>query len=84
MFLPGEKIEISMRIHMDKRIVSSLNLGPRDMSGTLVLHTVLGNDHFIAISGEYRTRPIDLINVQQGMLTLMIQCLHALEISLKP
>ncbi|KXN92909.1 Inositol polyphosphate 5-phosphatase OCRL-1, partial [Leucoagaricus sp. SymC.cos] len=53
MFLPGEKTEISLIVQLDKRITSLLNLGPRDMSGTLILHTVLGKDHFIAISGDY-------------------------------
>lgn len=54
MLLPGEETEIALTVHIDNRIASSLNLGPRDMSGTLILHTVLGKDHFIAISGEYR------------------------------
>ncbi|XP_006455161.1 hypothetical protein AGABI2DRAFT_187599 [Agaricus bisporus var. bisporus H97] len=52
-FLPGEKTEIALTLHIDSRIASSLNLGPHDMSGTLILHTILGQDHFIAISGEY-------------------------------
>lgn len=55
MFLPGEKIEIALTIQIDNRVASLLNLGPRDLSGTLILHTVLGKDHFIAISGEYCT-----------------------------
>ncbi|KAF5350453.1 hypothetical protein D9756_008648 [Leucocoprinus leucothites] len=53
LFLPGEKTEISITIHIEIRIAEALNLGSRDMSGTLILHTVLGKDHFIAISGEY-------------------------------
>ncbi|KAF9453377.1 DNase I-like protein [Macrolepiota fuliginosa MF-IS2] len=53
MILSGEKIEIALTIQMDNRVAASLNLGPRDLSGTLILHTVLGKDHFIAISGEY-------------------------------
>lgn len=54
MIIPGDKTEIKLTVKIDNRVASALNLGPRDMSGTLILHTIPGKDHFIAISGEYR------------------------------
>ncbi len=63
MFMPGEKTEIQLTVQIDSRVTSTLNLGPRDMSGTLILHTVLGKDHFIAISGEYCKWPRFLTRV---------------------
>lgn len=44
---------ISVIFHIGKRFSPLFNLCPRDMKGTLILHTILGKDHFIAISGEY-------------------------------
>lgn len=54
MIIPGDKTEIKLTVKIDNRVASVLNLGPRDMSGTLILHTIPGKDHFIAISGDYR------------------------------
>ncbi|KAJ3560511.1 hypothetical protein NP233_g10791 [Leucocoprinus birnbaumii] len=53
LLLPGEKSEVSVTVHMEKHIASSFNIGSRDINETLILHTVLGKDHFIAVSGEY-------------------------------
>ncbi|KAF8909683.1 Endonuclease/exonuclease/phosphatase [Gymnopilus junonius] len=52
--LPNEVTEISLRAHIDNDVASILNLRPSDLSGTLILHTVLGKDHFISVSGEYQ------------------------------
>lgn len=49
---------ISVIFHIGKRFSPLFNLCPRDMKGTLILHTILGKDHFIAISGEYRKQLI--------------------------
>jgi inositol polyphosphate 5-phosphatase INPP5B/F len=52
--LPNEIIQITVRAYIDNALALILNQGPRDLSATLILHTVLGKDHFISASGEYR------------------------------
>ena len=52
--LPNETIQITVRIYINNAMAFILNQGPRDLSATLILHTILGKDHFISISGEYR------------------------------
>ncbi|KDR77003.1 hypothetical protein GALMADRAFT_246188 [Galerina marginata CBS 339.88] len=52
--LPGEVMEVLLRAYVDNKVASILNLQPNDLSGTLILHTVLGKDHFISVSGEYQ------------------------------
>jgi hypothetical protein len=47
-------MEISLVAYVDNAIASILNFRPKDLSGTLILHTILGKDHFISVSGEYR------------------------------
>ncbi|KAI1792704.1 DNase I-like protein [Ganoderma leucocontextum] len=51
--LPGETAEITISAHVDDGTASQLNLGNTHLEDTLVLHTVLGRDHFIAVSGDY-------------------------------
>ena len=54
LLLPNEVAEITLTAFVDNAVASLLNRRPRDLSGTLILHTVMGKDHFILISGEYR------------------------------
>ena len=51
--LPNETIQITVRAYIDNSMALILNQGPRDLSATLILHTVLGKDNFISVSGEY-------------------------------
>ncbi|KAM5546090.1 hypothetical protein V8D89_000216 [Ganoderma adspersum] len=51
--LPGETAEIAISAHIDGATASQLNLGNTHLEDTLVLHTALGRDHFIAVSGDY-------------------------------
>ena len=51
--LSNETIQITVRAYIDNAMALTLNQGPRDLSATLILHTVLGKDHFISVSGEY-------------------------------
>jgi phosphatidylinositol-bisphosphatase len=39
--------------HVDKASISRLNLGPKNLNGTLILHTLMGKDHFISVTGTY-------------------------------
>jgi len=52
--LSNETIQITVRAYIDNATALILNQGPRDLSATLTLHTVLGKDHFISVSGEYQ------------------------------
>ncbi|KAF8961879.1 DNase I-like protein [Flammula alnicola] len=52
--LPDEVMDITLSAYVDNNIASILNLRPKDLSGTLILHTVMGKDHFISVSGEYQ------------------------------
>ncbi|KAJ3544105.1 hypothetical protein NMY22_g2904 [Coprinellus aureogranulatus] len=51
--LPDESVEVTFTAHVNNTIASTLNRRPTDLSGTLILHTLLGKDHFIAVSAEY-------------------------------
>ncbi|KAJ8082122.1 hypothetical protein PM082_007969 [Marasmius tenuissimus] len=54
LILPSEELEIVLSVLVDDRSASKLNLGPRDLDCTLIMHTLLGKDHFITVSGKYR------------------------------
>lgn len=51
--LPGETAEIAISAHIEGATASQLNLGNTHLEDTLVLHTALGREHFIAVSGDY-------------------------------
>jgi len=40
---------------VDNLAASQLNLASPDLYYTLILHTALGKDHFVSVTGEYRT-----------------------------
>ncbi|KAH9848135.1 DNase I-like protein [Lenzites betulinus] len=50
---PGEKAEISLTVYVGDSTASRLNVGSTRLEETLVIHTALGRDHFVAIGGEY-------------------------------
>ncbi|KAF9552113.1 DNase I-like protein [Agrocybe pediades] len=52
--LPNESTHITLTAHVDDEIAAMLNQRSSDLSGTLILHTVLGKDHFISVSAEYQ------------------------------
>ncbi|KAJ2922907.1 hypothetical protein H1R20_g14167, partial [Candolleomyces eurysporus] len=51
--LPEHSAEITFTAYVDNAIAGKLNRQPNDLGGTLILHTLLGKDHFISISAEY-------------------------------
>jgi phosphatidylinositol-bisphosphatase len=51
--LPDESLEVTFTAHVTNHIATTLNRRPTDLSGTLILHTLLGQDHFVAVSAEY-------------------------------
>jgi len=52
--LAEEEIEITFRALVNQDNAVTLNASPRDLDSTLILHTLLGKDHFISVTGEYR------------------------------
>ena len=51
--MPGEKTELTLSVLVDDSIASQLNVGITHLEETLVLHTALGRDHFVAVTGDY-------------------------------
>lgn len=54
LLLPSEGIEITLTAFIDSDMASRLNLGPRDLTCTLIIHTITGKDYFVAVSARYR------------------------------
>ncbi|KAG2040787.1 Endonuclease/exonuclease/phosphatase [Suillus americanus] len=51
---PGELSTTTVTVFVDNSSASRLNLAPPRLDFTLILHTVLGKDHFISVTGEYQ------------------------------
>lgn len=51
---PGELSTITVTVFIDNSSASRLNLAPPRLNFTLILHTALGKDHFISVTGEYQ------------------------------
>ncbi|KAG2058062.1 DNase I-like protein [Suillus hirtellus] len=51
---PGESSIITVTVFVDNSPASRLNLLPPRLDSTLILHTALGKDHFISVTGEYQ------------------------------
>ncbi|KAF8624682.1 hypothetical protein AX17_007013 [Amanita inopinata Kibby_2008] len=54
MVLPDEIAEITFTIYVDDTTAPKLNMTDKDLKGTVILHSLLGKDHFITLSGEYQ------------------------------
>ena len=53
--LPGEKVDVTLTTQVNDALASTLNLGQAHLEDTLVLHTALCRDHFVAVSADYGT-----------------------------
>lgn len=53
--LPNGIVEINFTIFIDNTEAAKLNLAEKVVKNTVILHSMLGKDHFISITGEYRT-----------------------------
>ncbi|OAX42254.1 DNase I-like protein [Rhizopogon vinicolor AM-OR11-026] len=51
---PGESLTITATAFVDNLAASRLNLASPSLDCTLILHTALGKDHFISVTGEYQ------------------------------
>lgn len=51
---PGESSTTTVTVFVDNSSASRLNLAPPRLDFTLILHTALGKDHFILVTGEYQ------------------------------
>ena len=65
--LPEQSAEITFTAYVDNDIAGKLNRQPNDLGGTLILHTLLGKDHFISISAEYG----EFISRSSGVSTIL-------------
>lgn len=48
-------MEIAFTVFIDNSTAAKLNLADKVVKSTVILHSILGKDHFITITGEYRT-----------------------------
>ncbi|EJD47455.1 DNase I-like protein [Auricularia subglabra TFB-10046 SS5] len=53
--LPGESAAIRLTVHVTAGNAAPLNSGKRRLEDTLVIHTLRGKDHFVAIGGNYKS-----------------------------
>ncbi|KAG6809727.1 hypothetical protein H0H92_014968 [Tricholoma furcatifolium] len=51
--LPGESVQLTLSPNVNS-VMAKLNLGKKDLEATLILHTLMGKDHFITVTAEYR------------------------------
>ncbi|PFH50872.1 hypothetical protein AMATHDRAFT_60376 [Amanita thiersii Skay4041] len=54
MLLPDEIGEVTFTALIDNSTAPKLNTAHNDLRSTVILHSLLGKDHFITISGEYQ------------------------------
>ncbi|KAJ7595016.1 DNase I-like protein [Mycena floridula] len=52
LLLPGQVVDLTIVAYVDKQ-AARLNLGPRSLECTLILHLIMGQDHFIAVTAEF-------------------------------
>lgn len=51
--LPGEQCDLSFTVFVSRSNAQDLNVRRETLDSTLILHTLLGKDHFISLSGQY-------------------------------
>ncbi|RDB17258.1 Inositol polyphosphate 5-phosphatase OCRL-1 [Hypsizygus marmoreus] len=54
MILPDEIIYITLTAYVDNESATKLNLAAKDLEVTLILHTIMGKDHFISVTAQYQ------------------------------
>ncbi|KAF7329209.1 DNase I-like protein [Mycena kentingensis (nom. inval.)] len=53
LLLPDELLQITLTPNITNDAAMRLNVDHKDLTCTLILHTVMGKDHFVAVSAEY-------------------------------
>lgn len=53
LLLPDELAYITLTAYIDNDSAARLNIDHKELDCTLILHTVMGKDHFIAVTAEY-------------------------------
>ncbi|KAJ7620458.1 DNase I-like protein [Roridomyces roridus] len=53
LLLPDEVVQITLTASIDLDTAARLNIDHKALDCTLILHTVMGKDHFIAVTAEY-------------------------------
>ncbi|KAJ7285002.1 DNase I-like protein [Mycena rebaudengoi] len=59
LLLPDELAYITLTVKIDNNSASRLNIDHTELDCTLILHTVMGKDHFIAVTAKYEDRAIN-------------------------
>ncbi|KAK7460941.1 hypothetical protein VKT23_008869 [Stygiomarasmius scandens] len=54
LLLPKELLEITLTATVDNDVAAELNLSPRNLNCTLILHSVMGKDLFLVVSATYQ------------------------------
>ncbi|KAJ7450812.1 DNase I-like protein [Mycena latifolia] len=53
LLLPDELMYMTLTASIDNGAAARLNVGLKELECTLILHTVMGKDHFVAVNAEY-------------------------------
>lgn len=50
---PGEQVELNFTVCILPSNAQDLNIHRETLECTLILHTLLGKDHFLVVTGQY-------------------------------
>jgi hypothetical protein len=65
--LPGEEMNVQFTILIYPAIAAPLNLKVQKLSTLLIIHTILGQDLFLSVSGEYGTPAVLLFRSRPSL-----------------
>lgn len=54
LLLPGEAVDIALTATINDEAAAELNRDRRRVEQTLILHVLMGKDHFVTVSGDYQ------------------------------
>ncbi|KAF7289711.1 DNase I-like protein [Mycena indigotica] len=53
LLLPDEIVQLTLTTTIDNNCAARLNTQNKELNCTLILHTIMGKDHFVAVTAEY-------------------------------
>ncbi|TFK75551.1 DNase I-like protein [Pluteus cervinus] len=53
LILPGEVVNVEISAYVGDKAASELNLGPKELEWTFVVHTIYGRDSFVGVTATY-------------------------------
>ena len=51
--LPGEVVDVEITAYVGDKAAFELNLGPKELEWTFVVHTIYGRDSFVGVTATY-------------------------------